>query len=304
MSIETNESMNIYKFLCQKIGSEEVVKIRRLTFAINDIGKRCQFITSGSKGEGLDLKGSDLDIMHVDSCFKVYQSENDVVFKGKDVPLILNTEETQPCFVQLCVKRYIHVLLCENGNPSILNMLQKTHMGCVLSSELNKQLYLSSKQVLQCIKSMVHVYQILMKHMTMHCVLSAINGYFKQIHGFNTFNKQKLTTILNNSYVQGINCLATSETFQDDQSQSHQVNESLISRHIRFLHQIIPTVASIRIHHIGCKTDRFSKLLYNFLHHSKTGSSKGLFALQLSAAFMLAPEETTYVYSSRNKNMI
>ncbi|CAC5372328.1 TTC30 [Mytilus coruscus] len=180
MSKGTSESMNIYKFLCQKIGSEEVVKIRRLTFAINDIGKRCQFITSGSKGEGLDFKGSDLDIMHVDTSFKVYQSENDVDYEGT-------------------------------------------------------------------------------------------------------------------------NCFATADTFHDYQIQSYEINESLLCRHIRCLHHILPTFSTICMHHYSCKVDRFSKLLFNFLHHSNTGLSRRLFALQLSAAFMLAIESTQYVHSAGNK---
>ncbi|VDI67097.1 Hypothetical predicted protein [Mytilus galloprovincialis] len=38
MSIEKSESLNFYNYLCQKIGSEEVVKIRRLESTIKDIG--------------------------------------------------------------------------------------------------------------------------------------------------------------------------------------------------------------------------------------------------------------------------
>lgn len=69
-SIETSESLKFYQYLCRQIGSEKVVRIRRLAFVISDIGQLSRTITSGSIGEGLDLKGSDLDVMWMDHCFK------------------------------------------------------------------------------------------------------------------------------------------------------------------------------------------------------------------------------------------
>ncbi|XP_052092459.1 uncharacterized protein LOC127728919 [Mytilus californianus] len=74
MSTDKRLSVNYYKYLCQKIGSKENVKVRRLAYVISDIGtKAC--ITSGSKGEGLNLRGSDFDIMIVAAEFKVYESD-------------------------------------------------------------------------------------------------------------------------------------------------------------------------------------------------------------------------------------
>ncbi|VDI49688.1 Hypothetical predicted protein [Mytilus galloprovincialis] len=71
------ESLKFYTYLCQNIGSEELVKIRRLAFTILDLGQSFghKTITSGSKGEGLDMKGSDLDVMAINPLFKVYESE-------------------------------------------------------------------------------------------------------------------------------------------------------------------------------------------------------------------------------------
>ncbi|CAC5423065.1 unnamed protein product [Mytilus coruscus] len=97
-------SLNFYKYLCQKIGSEEVVKIRRLTCIIDDLGVQGpdDQITSGSKGEGLHLKGSDYDVMFIDFLFKVYESDRDIVPQyGRYIPLIMETDDTHPCFTQL-----------------------------------------------------------------------------------------------------------------------------------------------------------------------------------------------------------
>ncbi|CAG2230131.1 unnamed protein product [Mytilus edulis] len=64
MSRNREDSLRFYEYLCQKIGSEEDVKARRITSIVCDIGNVCfnQF-RSGSNGEGLHLKGSDVDIM-------------------------------------------------------------------------------------------------------------------------------------------------------------------------------------------------------------------------------------------------
>ncbi|CAC5423064.1 unnamed protein product [Mytilus coruscus] len=85
MSAENTLSVDIYKYLCHKIGYEDEVKVRRLTYIIDDLGipsTKVTQITSGSKDEGLQLKGSDLDLMFIDPSFKVYESDRDVVPKS------------------------------------------------------------------------------------------------------------------------------------------------------------------------------------------------------------------------------
>ncbi|CAG2198959.1 unnamed protein product [Mytilus edulis] len=190
MSVESNESLTFYKYLCQKIGSDIIVRIRRLAITISDLGERSNVITSGSKGEGLNLKGSDLDVMVVHPYLKVFQSEQEV-------------------------------------------------------------------------------------------------------------NREKLITILTSLYGQGINCFASSYTLHDYKSQSYESTESLISRNSRFMQQILPTFCSIRRH---VRADRVLRLLYNFLHSSRTALSRILFALQISEVSMHVPEVRQNPNSSENKN--
>ncbi|CAG2197581.1 unnamed protein product [Mytilus edulis] len=130
MSIEKSESLNFYNYLCQKIGSEEVVKIRRLESTIKDIGD--VKVTSGSKGEGLNFKSSDLDLMYVDTFPKVYQSQEEVVHDKRTTHLILNTEETPSCYTQLCILNHHRVKK---------NLVIKTHLGYMLSSEQYKHFH-------------------------------------------------------------------------------------------------------------------------------------------------------------------
>ncbi|CAC5367034.1 unnamed protein product [Mytilus coruscus] len=178
MSTEKSESLNFYKYLCQKIGSEEVVKIRRLTSTIRDIGHSKQsIITSGSKGEGLNFQSSDLDLMSIDPCAKVYQSQREAVLDSRTIPLTLNTEETQPCYTQLCILNHHRV-------PE--QMWEKTHLGYMFSSEQYKQHCLSIfRPIIQQSqrKFMVHVYLINKIAWIWHFALNVTNGYYKHSHG-------------------------------------------------------------------------------------------------------------------------
>ncbi|CAC5426813.1 HARBI1 [Mytilus coruscus] len=139
MTTDKCESLNFYKYLCKKIGSEEVVRTRRLAYCISDMSQISGdgSIYSGSKGEGLDLKGSDLDIMFIDTNFKVYESETEVIRDGLTIPLIMNTKETKPCFTQL------RLLNHHQPHQNFKYMWQKNHLGYMLSSEEYKLVYLS-----------------------------------------------------------------------------------------------------------------------------------------------------------------
>lgn len=96
------QSIKFYKYLCQKIGCEMVVKARRLKYTICDIAFDCgcPIISSGSKAEGLNLKGSDLDIMFIHPSFIVYETEPDAL-KRTEIELVMETKDTQPCFASL-----------------------------------------------------------------------------------------------------------------------------------------------------------------------------------------------------------
>ncbi|VDI23863.1 Hypothetical predicted protein [Mytilus galloprovincialis] len=136
MSAENRSSLNFYKYMCQKIGYEDEVKIRRLTYIIDDLGKHTfnGQITSGSRGEGLNLNGSDLDIMYIDSVFKVYESERDVVPQsGRCICLVMDTDDTHPCFTQLRLGN-IHNLTFISEQ-----ILKNIFMGRKASSELYRR---------------------------------------------------------------------------------------------------------------------------------------------------------------------
>ncbi|CAG2204504.1 unnamed protein product [Mytilus edulis] len=101
--ITQNLSTELYRYMCQSIvGTEDNVKQIRLMNAIRDdlsIHKNEISITSGSYGEGLDMRGSDLDVMYVVQNIKVY----DVKPRLNPISayLLMDTDNVKPGFTQL-----------------------------------------------------------------------------------------------------------------------------------------------------------------------------------------------------------
>lgn len=88
-------SVWLYKYMCEEVvGSENVVWYRRLFFKLYDdifSDIHHEFISSGSKAEGLDLPGSDIDLMFHNGLFEVYEDET----KEEDV-LMLDPDKALP----------------------------------------------------------------------------------------------------------------------------------------------------------------------------------------------------------------
>ncbi|XP_063447767.1 cyclic GMP-AMP synthase-like [Mytilus trossulus] len=129
------ESLNFYKYLCQNIGSEAIVKARRLELISSDFASSNRLfprIYSGSRGEGLDLKGSDIDVMIICPNYVVYESDKYVVHNWLPV-LVMDTEDSPPCFTQLELNTNV------NNLPNFLKQQLHQHRGkLLLSSKLYK----------------------------------------------------------------------------------------------------------------------------------------------------------------------
>ncbi|XP_071142027.1 uncharacterized protein [Mytilus edulis] len=101
---DKNLSLQFYNYLCNIVGSREVVRTRREIFTGMDIvqnGHSGTGISSGSKAEGLDLKGSDYDQMGVFNSFRVYENLHDDQYNTHEIPLIMVTSDTKPGFTKL-----------------------------------------------------------------------------------------------------------------------------------------------------------------------------------------------------------
>ncbi|VDI18578.1 Hypothetical predicted protein [Mytilus galloprovincialis] len=138
MSRKKDDSLRFYIYLCLKIGSEENVKARRITSTVCDIGSgRYRSIRSGSNGEGLNLKGSDVDLMMISSDFAVYEYFSDIPAQNQKIILVMDTDDTQPCFAKLRI-------LCDRTTLSIPDILAyDDRKGRVLSSKTFKEMQLN-----------------------------------------------------------------------------------------------------------------------------------------------------------------
>ena len=108
MSTDTRLSKKLYDFFCEKVGTPEIVRARRLAYRVLEIPNvvgPCQIISSGSKSEGLDLEGSDRDLMYLEAHVRVFETEDEATANddGYIIPLVMDTTDTKPCFSKLKV---------------------------------------------------------------------------------------------------------------------------------------------------------------------------------------------------------
>ncbi|CAC5412284.1 unnamed protein product [Mytilus coruscus] len=302
ISKEKCESLNFYKYLCQKTGSKEVVRIRRLNLDVVEMGfnNKLKVIHSGNKAEGLDLKGSDEDIMSINSLYKVYPSETEVVFDSLTIPLIMNTDETLPCFAQLRLldEQKAFKYMWENNNLggrfsselfrldhlSLFPYEMKIHGPCL--SDMNDLL-----DVAFCLKCDQWIFQARTWVSRPRSPWPSPKIISKIISCGVDMNKEKLATLLEQLYEQGVNCFASSETLQDYQGQFYKLAESFISGNPR----------SVQDTKFDIQDIKKINLLHKCLRHSRTGLSRGLFALYISKVCRSAPDTAKYQYSLENK---
>lgn len=103
-SKDKNLSLQLYNYLCDIVGSEEVVRKRREIFTVKDIVENTTSMTfsrSGSKAECLDLKGSDYDQMISVYFIRMCESVNSVQSGPQTLLLVLDINDTKPGFTEL-----------------------------------------------------------------------------------------------------------------------------------------------------------------------------------------------------------
>ncbi|CAC5419509.1 unnamed protein product [Mytilus coruscus] len=127
----------MYRYMCQYIvGTEDHVNRIRVMNAVRDNvagTKMLTFITSGSYGEGLDMRGSDYDYMMVNKNYEVCEDVNSD-FNPNTTCFLMETDDVKPGFTRLRLRLYRHEILnrCEEHNGNVY-----------FSSALFKQFYLT-----------------------------------------------------------------------------------------------------------------------------------------------------------------
>ncbi|VDI53549.1 Hypothetical predicted protein [Mytilus galloprovincialis] len=125
--------------MCQSIvGSVEHVKTIRLMNTVRDYLKNDTIsacITSGSFGEGLEMKGSDIDVMTPIKLIEVYEDPN-IPCNPYKICLAMTTDDTQPGFTLLRLlnnERVGKCDLCEDKGPDVF--LANNSIKCLSLSE-------------------------------------------------------------------------------------------------------------------------------------------------------------------------
>ncbi|CAC5422833.1 unnamed protein product [Mytilus coruscus] len=111
-----NISLALYRYMCQNIvGSENHVNTLRLMNTVRDniqSGGIITYITSGSFGEGLEMRGSDLDIMRVIKSMEVHEDIK-TAYNSNVTHLSMETDDVKAGFTQLLVEQIYPQFLCK-----------------------------------------------------------------------------------------------------------------------------------------------------------------------------------------------
>ena len=129
-------SLSFYRYLCHHVvGSEEIVKTRRMLNTMSDNlchNKLYNQITSGSSGEGLEMKGSDLDIMFVLKDVNVYEDINSARLNLAETCVAMEMDDTKLGFSRLrlihCNNNFIFGIRKQVGNDFYLSSQLCTSM--------------------------------------------------------------------------------------------------------------------------------------------------------------------------------
>ena len=104
MDISREEELRFYKFICEKFGTEDIVKYRRISYAVKDLLELEDGnvpISSGSKGEGLHFKSSDFDEMNLCTYVHIYEEITVPPYRLPINSFAMEKCDTQPGFTRL-----------------------------------------------------------------------------------------------------------------------------------------------------------------------------------------------------------
>lgn len=99
--------MSLYHYLCELTGYEDHVKNLRMMNNVRDnftYESKTVLITSGSFGEGLEMYGSDIDLMIVVQDYEVHENMRFVVHNLNKSYVLTNLEDATPGFTYLALE--------------------------------------------------------------------------------------------------------------------------------------------------------------------------------------------------------
>ncbi|XP_071141871.1 uncharacterized protein [Mytilus edulis] len=99
---------NLYELLVNINGTERDIRTRQQLFitedmisSVGNVGSKITKISSGSLSEGLDLPGSDIDVMYVIEYLDIIRSETDIKHTVQQTTMVMETDNKYPGFTHL-----------------------------------------------------------------------------------------------------------------------------------------------------------------------------------------------------------
>jgi hypothetical protein len=106
-------SLSLYRYLCYYVvGTEETVETRKMLHTMRDNQRKFTVVTQitrGSGGEGLEMKGSDFDVMLVYKNVTVYEDISSARVNLTETCVAMEMEDTKLGFTRM---RLLH---CNNN---------------------------------------------------------------------------------------------------------------------------------------------------------------------------------------------
>ncbi|CAC5374740.1 unnamed protein product [Mytilus coruscus] len=293
MTANRTESLHLYDYLCWKIGSDKEVKGRRLNFIAIDTSFKYQ-ISSGSKSEGLDIKGSDIDLMFINQNFKVYESERDNVQVQRAV-LIMDITDTHPCFTRLCL--YTNYTRLHKDHRKVL---EQHGMKYFLSNKLYKQNISKSITKARPMFNKIHgpcISDDDDEYDLAFC-LKCDKWISQAVPWINRPRSSWLSPeIVNEIIMNGIQCLSASETLHDYTRCYISINKQL-NINTRLVQDVLQISRNF---HVPFDKRRSCILLKCLRHPSKTDLSHDIFLYFMSAGHQVLPTISHPRHTQNNK---
>ncbi|CAC5389559.1 unnamed protein product [Mytilus coruscus] len=149
----------LYEQLVQIVGTEGDIRYRQRLFLLKDIIEsimdisNLQYITSGSISEGLDLPGSDLDIMFVIGDVEVVNIAENIKFSRKYTKLMMETDPLYPGFTRLKLAADDYHSSYRLIKDSLVQRLQTNKNGFYVSTYKFVQ---NIKQITESVETLLH----------------------------------------------------------------------------------------------------------------------------------------------------
>ncbi|CAC5393645.1 unnamed protein product [Mytilus coruscus] len=284
MSTSKHESWKSFNYVCQKFGTDEMVRLRRNIYSLWDLigyghTSYCQ-ISSGSAVEGLDMIGSDVDIMVLMMDVVVCTSERDAkTIDKRNHIFIMDTDSTNPCYALLRVPK--NVRFHENDHDFLV------HKG--------QDLFLSSQLFKLHQQNLISLYGVQFKIHGPCLTTENDKADIATCFRFTKDGRIQMIGLLQEIYRQGWRCFRVSDTFSSAFHTIYDPNHNSVTIH----QMILPLIQYMA--ELFERMENSLVLLKKILHFSGAKLATNLIVFLLAKSHNLKVQRNTTAHYYNNK---